>query len=155
MAATGAVGGGDGSEIFCNRELNMKQIKAVGFDMDYTLAQYFTAFDQLAFDGAKEKLVQDLGYPMEVHGFNYDPEFFARGLVIDLARGNILKMDRHRYIRVAFHGFRKLESDERKRVYLDGAKMRTFTGSKYVSMDTLFSLVDAMLYAHLVELKDS
>lgn len=33
--------------------------------------------------------------------------------------------------------------------------MRTFTGSKYVSMDTLFSLVDAMLYAHLVELKDS
>ena len=33
--------------------------------MDYTLAQYFTAFDQLAFDGAKEKLVQDLGYPMD------------------------------------------------------------------------------------------
>lgn len=32
-------------------------------------------------------------------------------------------MDRHRYIRVAFHGFRQLESDERKRVYLDGAKV--------------------------------
>lgn len=27
-------------EIFCNRALNMKRIKAVGFDMDYTLAQY-------------------------------------------------------------------------------------------------------------------
>ena len=27
-------------EIFCNRELNMQQIEAVGFDMDYTLAQY-------------------------------------------------------------------------------------------------------------------
>ncbi len=26
--------------IFCNRALNMKQIKAVGYDMDYTLAQY-------------------------------------------------------------------------------------------------------------------
>lgn len=32
--------------------------------------------------------------------------------------------------------------------------MHTFTGPKYVSMDTLFSLVDAALYAHLVELKD-
>lgn len=55
--------------------------------MDYTLAQYFTAFDQLAFDGAKDKLLQDLGYPQEVEGFVYDPEHFSRGLVIDLERG--------------------------------------------------------------------
>ncbi|CAN0395719.1 unnamed protein product, partial [Ectocarpus sp. 8 AP-2014] len=55
--------------------------------MDYTLAQYFTAFDQLAFDGAKEKLVKDLGYPQDVDGFMYDPEHFSRGLVIDLERG--------------------------------------------------------------------
>eukprot|EP00752_Nemacystus_decipiens_P006623 g5954.t1 len=146
--------GEEGSEIFCNRELNMNQVKAVGFDMDYTLAQYFTAFDQLAFDGAKAKLLKDLGYPREVDGFEYDPEHFSRGLVIDLERGNIIKMDRHKYIRVAFHGFNKLKSDQRKRIYLDGEKIHTFTGRKYVSMDTLFSLVDAVLYAHLVELKD-
>ncbi|CAN0201842.1 unnamed protein product [Scytosiphon promiscuus] len=154
--------GAEGSEIFCNRELNMKQIKAVGFDMDYTLAQYFTAFDQLAFDGAKQKLMKDLGYPKMVDAFEYDPELFSRGLVIDLERGNIIKMDRHKYIRVAFHGFKKLKSEERKQIYLDGGKasfplicMQTFTGRKYVSMDTLFSLVDAVLYAHLVELKDN
>ncbi|CAM9246277.1 unnamed protein product, partial [Hapterophycus canaliculatus] len=154
--------GAEDSEIFCNRELNMKQIKAVGFDMDYTLAQYFTAFDQLAFDGAKEKLMKDLGYPQMVDAFEYDPELFSRGLVIDLERGNIIKMDRHKYIRVAFHGFKKLKSEERKQIYLDGGKasalrysIQTFTGRKYVSMDTLFSLVDAVLYAHLVELKDN
>ncbi|CAM9518703.1 unnamed protein product [Ectocarpus sp. 12 AP-2014] len=154
--------GAEGSDIYCNRELNMNQaslsstpIKAVGFDMDYTLAQYFTAFDQLAFDGAKEKLVKDLGYPQDVDGFMYDPEHFSRGLVIDLERGNIIKMDRHKYVRVAFHGFKKLKSDERKRVYLDEQQLHTFTGRKYVSMDTLFSLVDAVLYAHLVELKDN
>lgn len=55
--------------------------------MDYTLAQYFTGFDQLAFDGAKTKLVQDLGYPEGVDDFTYDPEYFSRGLVIDLERG--------------------------------------------------------------------
>lgn len=33
--------------------------------------------------------------------------------------------------------------------------MHTFTGTKFVSMDTLFSLVDAVLYAHLIEMKDN
>jgi hypothetical protein len=51
----GWLGGRDGS-VFCNVELNMCNLKAVGFDMDFTLAQYNEAFDLLAFEGAKEKL---------------------------------------------------------------------------------------------------
>ena len=50
--------------VFCSRELNMANIEAVGFDMDYTLAQYNEAFDMLAFEGAKDKLI-DMGYPSE------------------------------------------------------------------------------------------
>ena len=61
------------NDVFCNRELKMSAIKAIGFDMDYTLAQYEQpAFDKLAFDGAKEKLVKALGYPEEVLDFEYD-----------------------------------------------------------------------------------
>ena len=49
-------------DIFCNRELKMDNLAAIGFDMDYTLAQYQQpAFDKLAFDGAKEKLVNNFG----------------------------------------------------------------------------------------------
>ena len=49
-------------DIFCNRELKMDNLAAIGFDMDYTLARYQQpAFDKLAFDGAKEKLVSKLG----------------------------------------------------------------------------------------------
>lgn len=62
-------------DVFCNRELNLGSIGAIGFDMDYTLVQYKQpAFDQLAFDGAKEKLVSALGYPEEVLNFEYDHE---------------------------------------------------------------------------------
>jgi 5' nucleotidase family len=62
-------------DIFCNRELRLDNIAAIGFDMDYTLAQYQQpAFDQLAFDGAKEKLVRKFGYPEEVLSFRYDHE---------------------------------------------------------------------------------
>ena len=50
------------NDVFCNRELRLGGIRAIGFDMDYTLAQYQQpAFDKLAFDGAKEKLVHCLG----------------------------------------------------------------------------------------------
>lgn len=56
-----------GKQIFCNRSLNMKSIVAVGFDMDYTLAQYKPeTFEALAYEGTVKKLVDDLGYPSEV-----------------------------------------------------------------------------------------
>lgn len=56
-----------GKQIFCNRSLNMKNIVAVGFDMDYTLAQYKPeTFESLAYEGTVRKLVYDLGYPPEV-----------------------------------------------------------------------------------------
>jgi 5' nucleotidase family len=60
-----------GHQIFCNVELNAGNLEAVGFDMDFTLAQYNEAFDLLAFEGAKERLVKYLGYPKEVLDFKY------------------------------------------------------------------------------------
>lgn len=56
-----------GKQIFCNRSLNMKNIVAVGFDMDYTLAQYIPkTFESLVYQHTFEKLVYDLDYPREV-----------------------------------------------------------------------------------------
>jgi len=53
--------------IFCNQSLNMKSIVAIGFDMDYTLAQYkFKAFENMAYTCTIQKLVNDLGYLKEV-----------------------------------------------------------------------------------------
>ena len=90
------------NDVFCNRELKLDTLKAVGFDMDYTLAQYQQpAFDKLAFDGAKVKLVDSFGYPEEVLNFEYDHTYWVRGLIIDTQRGNFLKIDRHKYVRVA------------------------------------------------------
>lgn len=72
------------NDVFCNRELKLSGIRAIGFDMDYTLAQYKQPdFDRLAFDGAKEKLVGKLGYPKEAMDFMYDHTKWTRGLIID------------------------------------------------------------------------
>jgi len=144
------------NEVFCNRELRLDGIRAIGFDMDYTLAQYRQpAFDQLAFDGAKVKLVEKLGYPKEVLDFEYDHTRWNRGLIIDTQRGNFIKIDRHKYVRVAQHGFHRMSSTTRKHLYSRTFnKVPSFSEKSFVKMDTLFQVVDAHLFALLVELKD-
>ncbi|KAL9238005.1 hypothetical protein vseg_012487 [Gypsophila vaccaria] len=151
--------GGDnfpiGKRIFCNRSLNMKSIVAVGFDMDYTLAQYKPeTFESLAYEGTIKKLVYDLGYPPELLDWSFDWKYMVRGLVLDKKRGNILKMDRHKYVKVAYHGFRELSKDEKIETYGNTLTRDSFDEPDYALIDTLFSLAEAYLFAQLVDFKD-
>lgn len=144
------------TNVFCNREMRLSSIRAIGFDMDYTLIQYKEPeFGKLAFDGAKIKLVENLGYPEEVLDLEFDTSFWRRGLIIDTVRGNFLKIDRHKYVRLAYHGFEPIDSDNRKMIYSKSFnKVISFTEKSFVDIDTLFQLVDAHLFASLVEMKD-
>ena len=146
------------NDVFCNREINLQNIRAIGFDMDYTLAQYNQLeFDKLAFDGAVQKLVHSLRYPQDVLEFTYSNanQFWIRGLIIDTQRGNFLKIDRHKYVRVAYHGFTPMSSKVRKSLYSRAFnKIPSFGEKHFVNLDTLFQHVDAHLFASLVDLKD-
>ncbi|XP_065881281.1 uncharacterized protein [Euphorbia lathyris] len=145
-----------GKQIFCNRSLNMKSILAVGFDMDYTLAQYKPeTFESLAYDGTVRKLVYDLGYPQELLGWSFDWKYMVRGLVLDKKRGNILKMDRHKYVKVAYHGFREMSKEEKVGTYGNTLIRDSFDEPDYALIDTLFSLAEAYLFAQLVDFKDN
>eukprot|EP00850_Spirogloea_muscicola_P001297 SM000005S17094 [mRNA] locus=s5:81919:86587:+ [translate_table: standard] len=176
--------------IFCNRALNMKSIVAVGFDMDYTLAQYRPeTFETLAYAETVKKLVHKLGYPEELLRWEFDWRYMVRGLVLDKRRGNILKasqtsplpapaavsghtpvvvsakaqhklprlarvqMDRHKYVKVAYHGFRELLREERMGTYAGGGE--SFDEPDYALIDTLFSLAEAYLFAQLVDYCDA
>lgn len=143
-------------EIFCNRALNMKRIRAVGFDMDYTLAQYIPeTFEILAHRGAMEKLVNFMGYPAQILSLpDYDPNFFQRGLIIDKQRGNVIKMDRHMYVKIAYHGTRALDTEERRNIY-GTLNQKSFSTDVYANIDTLFSLPDAFMFCQLVDFKDA
>jgi len=142
-------------EIFCNRALNMKRIRAVGFDMDYTLAQYIPeTFEILAHRGAMQKLVNHMDYPAEILDLpDYDPTVYQRGLMIDKHRGNVIKMDRHMYVKVAFHGTQPMPKEERVKVY-GQMKQKDFSSGAYANIDTLFSLPDAFMFSQLVTFVD-
>ncbi|DBA91731.1 TPA: hypothetical protein ACH3X1_003327 [Trebouxia sp. C0004] len=142
--------------IFCNRSLNMRSIRAVGFDMDYTLSQYKPeTFEKLAHDLTVEKLVGVFGYPKIIATWRFDWRYMVRGLTIDKQRGNILKIDRHKYVKIAYHGFRELSRAERRAVYSDSNLQFEFDEPDFAMIDTLFSLAEAHLFMQLVELQDS
>ncbi|KAK9829767.1 hypothetical protein WJX72_007769 [[Myrmecia] bisecta] len=142
--------------IFCNRSLNMKSIKAIGFDMDYTLAQYRPeTFETLAYTETVKKLVEFFGYPEVIRDFKFDWRYMVRGLTIDKKRGNILKIDRHKYVKLAYHGFRQLSRAERLATYSNAEERHEYDEPDYALIDTLFSLAEAHLFMQLVELQDA
>lgn len=64
-----------------------------GSVQDYTLAQYKPeTFELLAYTQTVDKLTRNFGYPEELKGRSFDHEYMMRGLTIDKARGNVLKV---------------------------------------------------------------
>lgn len=104
--------------VYVNRTLRMDEIKYIGFDMDYTLAIYNKReIEETAFELTLGKLIDIKKYPDFIQDLKYDPNYVIRGLVIDKKHGNILKLDRHKYVRRGDHGTTMLSSKEIRECY--------------------------------------
>ena len=138
-------------DVFCNRTLNLRSIKAIGYDMDYTLVDYHVEeWERRAYERARDKFAEQ-GWP--VRGLRYEPHAVIRGLVMDVELGNLVKANRFGFIKKAVHGTRELDFDEMR-----GAYMRTMVDlalPRWVFINTLFSLSEACLYMQLVDLLDA
>jgi 5'-nucleotidase len=140
------------SRIHCNRDLRLDQIQLIGFDMDYTLAVYDqNAIDRVSIEATAQKLVA-MGYPDQLLHMPFKAHFPIRGLLVDRKLGNVLKTDRYRYTKKAYHGGRELSSDERKALY-QHKRIRPGT-ARYHSIDTLYALSEVTVYAAAVDVLD-
>lgn len=137
--------------IYCNRTLNLRSIRAVGYDMDYTLVHYHVMeWEQQAYAHLKRKLAA-LGWPVDALVFN--PELGIRGLVIDTELGNLVKANRFGYVKRAFHGERPLELSAQRDAY--SREVVELGHPRWVFLNTLFSLSESCMFAQLVELHDA
>lgn len=133
--------------IFCNRTLNLRSIRAIGYDMDYTLIHYRTdAWETHAYKHTL-RIFKDQGWPVE--GLEFDPTQMIRGLVVDSDLGNILKANRFGFVKRASHGTRPLSYEEMRKVY--SRVIVDLEEPRFKFMNTLFSLSEATLYAQMVE----
>lgn len=141
-------------KIFVNRTLNMNSIKMVGFDMDYTLVTYnVPAFEEKAYSILKEKLIREYNYPDLIRDFVFDKDFIIRGLVIDTEKGDVLKVNRYGFVRIASHGTRFFTFEEQKEKF--GPNGIDLTDSRYYIVHTLFSQAEGCMYAQLVDYYDT
>ncbi len=137
--------------VFCNRTLNLRSIKAIGYDMDYTLIHYrVDRWERRSFSHMKRKLRAD-GWPVDE--LRFDAEAFQRGLIIDLQLGNILKANQFGYIKKASHGTAMLDFDTLRKTYAE--TLIDLSEPRFIFLNTLFSLSEASMYAQLVDLLDS
>ena len=136
--------------VFCNRTLNLRGVRAIGYDMDYTLIHYFVdEWEQAAFDHACAYL-KTLGWP--VADLVFDPEAFTLGLTFDLELGNIVKATRFGYAVRAQHGNQMLPFSELRRSY--SATVIDLADQRFKFMNTLFELSRASLWCQLVDRHD-
>ncbi|HEX6812016.1 MAG TPA: HAD-IG family 5'-nucleotidase [Planctomycetota bacterium] len=136
--------------VFCNRTLNMRSIRAIGFDMDYTLVHYdVRAWEARAYAHVMQRLL-DRGLP--VSSLRFDPDLFARGLIFDLTLGNIVKANRFGYVTQAAHGTQLLPHETQRRAY--NQVWVDLSEPRWVFLNTLFSLSESCIYGQLVELLD-
>jgi len=135
-----------GRTVFSNRTLNLRAIRAIGYDMDYTLIHYrVEAWERQAYAWLRRKL-EEAGWP--VADLTFDPQLAMRGLIIDTHLGNIVKADRFGYVRQAHHGRARLGFDDQRRLY--SRLLVDLSDPRWVFLNTFFSLSEACMYAQLV-----
>jgi HAD superfamily 5'-nucleotidase-like hydrolase len=138
-------------QIFGNRTLNLRSIKAVGYDMDYTLIHYrVEEWERTAFEHTRDGLVER-GWP--VGDLEFDPTGVIRGLTIDAELGNLVKPTRFGYVIKGAHGTAQLGYDDLRTAY-EGTFV-DLADDRWIFLNTLFSLSEASLYAQLVERLDA
>jgi len=137
--------------VWCNRTLNLRAIRAVGYDMDYTLVHYRTeAWERAAFESALKPLALR-NWP--VQGLSFDPASVIQGLAFDLELGNLVKATRFGYVIQAHHGTRPLSFEAQREIY--GSTFVDLGEPRWEFMNTLFSLSEANLFAQLVDRREA
>lgn len=130
----------------------MKKIKAIGFDMDYTLVRYKTEnFERLAHKETLIKMVEVKGYPKELLDLPFDFNLVIQGLCIDKMRGNLLQTNRYGKVKIARHGTKDIPFKVQQQVY--GNQVIDLNDKMIQSLDTNFSVSNGIIYSQLVDMK--
>lgn len=144
----------------------------IGFDLDNTLVRYkITAMVQLQYKALASHMVANCGYSGDVllRPLDDQLDFLQRGLIIDLRRGNVLKVAADGYIRRAAHGTRFLDDAGIVSVYGTARKwapvvtytedlLSTWNGPNADEMRTLLDFFDlplSVLFGRCVDAIDA
>uniref|UniRef100_A0A7E4ZZ04 5'-nucleotidase domain-containing protein 3 n=1 Tax=Panagrellus redivivus TaxID=6233 RepID=A0A7E4ZZ04_PANRE len=105
--------------VFANYELDLRRIGVYGFDYDYTLAVYTKHLNDLVYELAVTRLVEEFKYPKSIKYIPSDLYFATRGLHYDVKNSVLLKVDAFNQIQKGsvYKGKRRLTLAETRSIY--------------------------------------
>lgn len=96
----------------------LSDYNCVGFDLDNTLLRYnITNMMKMEYEMLAKYMVEQKGYSKEFLYQDIDLDFMQKGLIVDFAHGNILRMGHGAKILNAAHGTRIMSDAEIVAVY--------------------------------------
>uniref|UniRef100_A0A6V7M5V7 5'-nucleotidase domain-containing protein 1 n=1 Tax=Bracon brevicornis TaxID=1563983 RepID=A0A6V7M5V7_9HYME len=107
-------------------EIRIEDYDCIGFDLDHTLLRYnITNLVRMEYECLSEFLVKQRGYDPE---YLYKPltgdaiDFMQKGLILDLDKGNILKISADGTILLASHGTKMLTTRQIEETYTNNGQ---------------------------------
>ena len=140
------------NKVYVNRTLNMRQIQAIGFDMDHTLIQYNKhEYEKSTYQIILQKLIQEKNYPKIIMDLKFYFNNIIRGLIIDIKKGNILKISRYRSLRSIYHGEQLIEYTSRRETY--PSDYVDITQEHLSFVESHYATACSLVFMQIVELK--
>eukprot|EP00026_Physarum_polycephalum_P009718 Phypoly_transcript_09852.p1 GENE.Phypoly_transcript_09852~~Phypoly_transcript_09852.p1 ORF type:complete len:438 (+),score=50.83 Phypoly_transcript_09852:168-1316(+) len=102
-----------------------------------------------------EYMVEHEDFYPEYNKCDLKPEFSAKGLVLDLVEGNVVKIDENRKVVKAVHGFVPLSAEKLTEFYPD--PIEDYNGHKhdrFFTVASYFEMCVCSLFLHAVELTE-
>jgi len=100
--------------------LMLDDYDCIGFDLDHTLCRYnIGPMIRFEYDLLAKFLTEKRGYDeaIKVQSFDSEVDFVCKGLTLDIAGGNLLRLGKDGVILAASHGTRKMNDVEIERQY--------------------------------------
>jgi HAD superfamily 5'-nucleotidase-like hydrolase len=136
-----------------SRQLNLSNMQAIGFDYDYTLANYNGEIQPLIYSMAVDYMIEKMNYPSDLKHFRYDPNFAIRGLYFDTKKGNLVKMDYLHNLQVdsVYRGRQPLSIAQIEAAYGGTHINSSYVRDHFRPMIDNFSLPEACLISDTIE----
>ena len=102
------------------QSFSLDDYDAIGFDLDNTVVRYRVAnMVQMEYNVLVEFLLRERGYSGRhlCRPLHEDQDMLQKGLVVDFARGNLLRINRRGNVLQAAHGRKLLSRDEIRAIY--------------------------------------
>jgi len=114
--------------------LRLEDYDCIGFDLDHTLCRYnIGPMIRFEYDLLANFLIKQRGYDEAIRSQSFDLEvdFVCKGLTLDIAGGNLLRLGRDGVVLAASHGTRKMNEVEIERQY--GRNRNKHIASEYAT----------------------